>query len=283
MVLRALLRHSARLCLTLLLAGLLGATLARFAPAFGVDEADLDPRLGRRVESHRPDALAVLQFYGHYLKRIAVGEFGESPSMQRPIGELLRERLPVSLRSLVIGVGMALATGFGFALLTTAFRSPHVRAVPITASALLLSLPSAGLALLFVILGWPPPIALAALIFPRVYRYCSAALETIADAPHVAAARARGLGASRIWTTHIIRVGGPQLLAVAGVAISIGFPSLVPIEAVCDSPGALQLAWKAALARDMPLLVTMTMVASVIVLLGNAAADFSAERCRRAA
>ena len=64
------------------------------------------------------------------------------------------------------------------------------------------------------------------------------------------------------------------------MAVSIAFPALVPIEAVCDSPGALQLAWKAALARDLPLLVTLTMVASLVVLLGNAAADFSAEAVR---
>ena len=65
------------------------------------------------------------------------------------------------------------------------------------------------------------------------------------------------------------------------MAVTIGFPALVPIEAVCDSPGVLQLAWKAALARDLPLLVTLTMIASAIALLGNAAADFSSEALRR--
>jgi peptide/nickel transport system permease protein len=200
--------------------------------------------------------------------------------LNRPVAQLLRERLPVTLRYLGAGAAIGVVAGVIAAATTILFRSALVRAGPVAVSCLFLSVPSAALALICLIAGWPPWLALAALIFPRVYRYAAAFLGRAEAAPHVLAARARGLGRWRILTRHIVPVAAPQLLSVLGMAISIGFPALVPIEAVTDSAGLGQLAWKAALARDLPLLVTLTMAASVIVLIGNAAADWSADSLR---
>ena len=280
MVPRFIARHALRLILTVLAAGFLGTSLVRLAPAFGVSEEELDPRLSREFQGQRREPPGVFRYYGEFLYGIAHGDFGESPSLQRPIAELLRERLPVSLRNLAVGTGVGILLGFILAVLAAVFRSPLVRVVPVASSTVLLSLPSAALGLLFLLLGWPPALALAALIFPRVYRYSVAILEKCLDAPHVLAAHSRGLSRVRIFCVHVVPQAGPQLFAIAGMAISLGFPALVPIEAVCDSPGLMQLALKATMARDLPLLVILTMVASVVVLIGNAAADVSAEALR---
>ncbi len=48
MLTRVLLRQARRLLLVLLLGGLLGATLVRLGPGFGVDERELDQRLDPR-------------------------------------------------------------------------------------------------------------------------------------------------------------------------------------------------------------------------------------------
>ncbi len=280
MVLRILVRHIARVLLTVLAAGLLGATMVRLAPAFGVSESELDPRFSGQVQLQRAEPPDPLRFYGKYLRGLVTGDLGISPSLQRPIVELLKERLPVSIRSLVIGAAGGVGVAFGLAILAIAFRSPVTRVVPLIGSTVLLSIPSAALGLLFLVAGWPPALALAAVIFPRVYRYAYATLVKSSDAPHVMAAKARGLSSWRILRSHVVPVAGPQLLAIVGMAIGIGFPALVPIEAVCDSPGILQLALKAAVARDLPLLVALTMVASLVILLGNAAADVAAEAVR---
>ncbi|MBS1873410.1 MAG: ABC transporter permease [Acidobacteria bacterium] len=282
MALRFLAKHAVRLVLTVLIAGLLGAALVRIAPAFGVSEQELDPRLSREfVQGQRPEPVGILRYYGQFLYGVAHGDFGESPSLQRPIGELLRERLPVSLENLAFGAGAGIVLGFLCAMVAVVFRSPLARAVPVASSTVLLSLPSAALGLLFLLAGWPPAMALTAVVFPRVYRYSAAVLARSADASHVLAARARGVSPGRILCVHVLPGAAPQLLAIVGMAISLGFPALVPIEAVCDSPGVMQLALKAAMARDLPLLVVLTMVASVVVLIGNAAADISSDVLRR--
>jgi len=52
----------------------------------------------------------------------------------------------------------------------------------------------------------------------------------------------------------------PQLAGLAGIALVLAFGAIIPIEALCDVPGVGQLAWKAALARDLPLLCALALV-----------------------
>ena len=78
--------------------------------------------------------------------------------------------------------------------------------------------------------------------------------------PHVLAARARGLSELRILFWHVVPVVAPQLLAVAGVSVSLAVGAAIPVEALCGLAGVGQLAWQAALARDLPLLVNITVL-----------------------
>lgn len=92
------------------------ATLVRFAPGFGVEERELDPRWNAQsVEALRQqNALhqGVISFYFHYLSALAHGDLGESDSLKRPVRELLRQRLPVTGGSVIRGLGIAwLAAG----------------------------------------------------------------------------------------------------------------------------------------------------------------------------
>jgi ABC-type dipeptide/oligopeptide/nickel transport system permease component len=47
----------------------------------------------------------------------------------------------------------------------------------------------------------------------------------------------------------------------------------IPIEALCGLAGVGQLAWQAALARDLPLLVNITILVTLVTLLANSGAD----------
>jgi ABC-type dipeptide/oligopeptide/nickel transport system permease component len=60
---------------------------------------------------------------------------------------------------------------------------------------------------------------------------------------------------------------------VAGVTVSMAFTAAIPVEALCDMPGIGQLAWKAALARDLELLVMLTMIVTTVTLLANSGAE----------
>ena len=93
-------------------------------------------------------------------------------------------------------------------------------------------------------------------------------------------AQAKGLNTSRIFFCHILLPVAPQVLALAGISVSLALTAAIPVEALCDLPGIGQLAWKAALARDLPLLVNLTMIVTLVTLLANSACDLLGQRFR---
>jgi peptide/nickel transport system permease protein len=278
-LLRQLSRQGRRILLTLLLGGLLGATLVRLGPGFGVDERELDTRLSAqsqqaiRAERARDNNIAA--FYFRYLGGLVHGDFGFSRSLNRPVSELLKERLPVTVVSLACGVLGGVSVGLALALLTVWWRAPGADVVPAVLSGLCLAAPAAVIALVFLWMGAPTRWAIALVVFPHVYRYAKNQLVATSQAPHVVAAQAKGLSGWRVLWAHIFTPAAPQLAALAGISVSLAFGASIPIEVICDTPGVGQLAWRAALDRDLPLLVTITVLVALMTLLVNGVADIA--------
>jgi peptide/nickel transport system permease protein len=65
----------------------------------------------------------------------------------------------------------------------------------------------------------------------------------------------------------------PQLLALAAASVSLAIGAAIPIEAICDVPGLGKLAWNAAMARDLPLLVNLTMIVAVATTAATAVSE----------
>ncbi len=266
---------------------LVSATMVRFAPGNGVSERELDPRWrAESVEALR-QAQALHQglpsYYLHYLSALAHGDLGESDSLKRPVRELLLRRLPVTSGSVVRGLGVAWLAAVLLASLGLACRGWLFEASTTAFNSLLLSLPSAVVAMLAVHLRTPVFCAIAVVVFPRLYSYIRNLLIRAYDQPHVLAARARGLGNRAILFRHVLPLAAPPLLALLGVSFAISFGAAIPIEALCDSPGLGQLAWQAALSRDLPLIVNVTLVVSLIMLAANSIADLAGRTFARSA
>ena len=280
---RQLLRQASRILLTITLGGLLGATLVRLGPGFGVDERELDSRLSaesqRAIRSERARDNNIASFYLRYLTGLLHGDFGFSESLNRPVSELLKERLPLTLVSLGYGVLLGVSTGLALALLTVWWRAPGAELAPALLSGLCLATPAAVVALLFLWMGpwigranrW----AIALVVFPHVYRYAKNQLIASSQSPHVMAAEAKGLSGWRVLWAHVFTPAAPQLAALAGISVSLAFGASIPIEVICDTPGVGQLAWRAALDRDLPLLVTITVLVALMTLVVNSVADLA--------
>jgi len=278
-------RHLAAFAVTTLIAGLLGATLVRFGPGFESDEQQLDPRLDAQSiqalrDSHSQER-NLLSFYGHFLGRMATGDFGFSRSLARPVSELLSERAKVTLR--LLGTGLAGGWILGLALAVTAamWRAPLFDVTAAATSSFFLCVPTAVFALLLFLTNGPVRFAIALLIFPKVFRYARNLLADAYAQPHVLTARARGLSEARVFFWHVAPWTAPPLLALAGVSLGVAFGAAIPIEVLCDLPGIGQLAWKAALARDLPVLVSLTIVVAAVTQLTNSASDMAIALCQR--
>jgi peptide/nickel transport system permease protein len=282
-VLGQLLRHGRRILFTVLLGGLLGATLVRLGPGFGVDERELDSRLSaesqQAIRAERARDSNIASFYVRYLVGIAHGDLGFSQSLNRPVSQLLKERLPLTLVSLGYGVLGGVSLGLALALLTVWWRAPGADLLPALLSGLCLAAPAAVIALVFLWLSpWIAAAtrwAIALVVFPHVYRYAKNQLVAVSQSPHVVAAQARGLSSWRVLWAHVFAPATPQLAALAGISVSLAFGASIPIEVICDTPGVGQLAWRAALDRDLPLLVTITVLIALMTLVVNSLADIA--------
>jgi len=277
MLSRKIARHGITLVLTILLGALLSATLMRLAPGFDVDEQQLDPRLNAEsvhaLREARSGQRNILHFYFVSLQHALHGDLGTSLSLGQPVSRLLRQRLPLTLR--LVGVGLLLSWTAALALSLSAawMRISAYDAATTVVSSIFLCLPAAVLALLSVLWNVPGSIAIGLIVFPRVYRYTRNLMTKAQGLPHVITARAKGLSQFRIILWHVIPVISPQLLAVAGVSVSIAIGATIPVEALCGLAGVGQLAWQAALARDLPLLMNITVLVTLVTLLANSGAD----------
>jgi len=272
------------LALLSLLGGLLGATLVRFAPGYGMDESELDPRLSQAsrdaIRSQHELHSGLLAYYGNYLVRAAHGDFGRSEWLNRPIAGLLEERFPLTLRSVMLGVLTAWFAAIALALAGLASRGWLLELTGTLASGFLIALPAAVVALAAMYLRAPVFVAIGAVTFPKVFRYLRNLLAHAYEQPYVLAARARGIGQARLLFRHVLRLVAPPVAALLGVSISMAFGAAIPMEALCDSPGIGQLAWLAALNRDLPLIMNLTLVVTLITVAANSAADLLHEEAQ---
>lgn len=271
----------------ILVGGLLSATLVRLAPGFDVDEEQLDSRLSGESVAALRQARArdrnIARFYLHYLGRALRGDLGESRTLNRPVRELLAQRLPVTARVAGLGLLAGWFCAVVVALVATMARRVTLDLVATLLAAVFLSLPAAVLALLFVFANAPACMVIALVVFPKVFSYARNLLAKSYDSPHLITAYAKGVGPLRILLWHVLPVTGSQLLAVAGISVSIALGAAVPVESLCGIAGIGQLAWQAALGRDLPLLVNLTVLVTVITLATNWGSEIAGQRLRMGA
>jgi peptide/nickel transport system permease protein len=277
-------RHGIVLMATVLLGGLLSATLVRLAPGFDTDEQQLDPRLNSEslhaLRENRRDQHSIFSFYLHSLRNAARGDLGTSISLGQPVSRLLRDRAPLTLRLAGMGLLLSWAAAMALALSAAWFRVAAYDAFTTIVSGLFVCLPAAVLALLSVLWNVPGSLAIALIVFPSVYRYARNLLAKAQAMACITTARAKGLSDLHILFWHVVPVITPQLLALAGVSVSLAVGAAIPVEALCGLAGVGQLAWQAALARDLPLLVNITILVTLVTLLANFSADVIGEMLR---
>jgi peptide/nickel transport system permease protein len=277
MLARRIARHGLTLLATVLLGGFLAAVLVRLAPGFDSDESQLDPHLSaesvQALRQTRIEQRNIFSFYFYSLERAAHGDLGISISLGQPVSTLLRDRAPLTLRLAGMGLLLGWASALALALSAAWLRASTYDAFSTVISGMFLCIPAAVLALLSVLWNLPGSLAIALIIFPSVYRYARNLLAKAQSMPHIITARAKGLSRLHILFWHVIPVVLPQMLALAGVSVSIAIGAAIPVEALCGLAGVGQLAWQAALARDLPLLVNITILVTLVTLLANFSAD----------
>lgn len=150
--------------------------------------------------------------------------------------------------------------------------------LPDLSASLLLSMPAAVTAYLCLNAGVGAPAVLTMVLTPRLYRFTRNLLRQAYGADHIAMARARGVREWPILRLHVLPAVNPQLFALGAASLSMAVGAAIPVEAILDSAGLGRLAWEAAMARDFPLLVNLTMLIALATATATGISE-AAARC----
>jgi peptide/nickel transport system permease protein len=263
-LLRSLARASA-----LVLLVMVGSTLlVRLAPGYLSDAREMDARYGNTVRAELAQESARSHSLPQMLMREARGwlrgDAGVSRQFGVPVRELIGPRLAVTgdllLRSLLLGWALALCAAV---LASTRRKSGMAWQAPAT---LLLAIPTAAMATVCLVAGSGGPVlVMALLIAARDFKFLYRLLRQAWLAPHLLQARAQGIRIRRLLAVHMAPAIAAQLAALAGLSMVTALSALVPVEVLFDVPGLGHLAWNAAMNRDLPVLLAVTLLMSVAV------------------
>lgn len=235
------------------------------APGYFSDEREMDAVHGQAAQLRRSELNAKQATIGRVLLNeifeLSHGDLGTSRQFGLPVGELLRASLPSSGRTLVSALGL----GWTFALalsLPLSFRRCRTLdlAVALTTVAFL-AIPVSALAIFSLLLGHDSPaLVLGLVVGVRDLKLLHKQLRTIWQEPFLLHARAQGLSVLRILSGHVFPALRYELSSIALMSFTLALSALVPVEVVFDRAGIGKLAWTAAMNRDLPLLVGVTIL-----------------------
>jgi peptide/nickel transport system permease protein len=266
------LRALLRIPLTIFFVGLFVIALVRLAPGYGIDEREMDLRFNAEsIEKLRGTPVPFGRALKSHVGRMLRGEWGTSETFGIPVDQLLAERWTTTLASVVFGLVLA----WIFALLWAGFGTVY-RPLDWSGSALsisLLSFPSGLLAILLFLAGAPVSAGIAIAVFPQIHRYVRQLANDALDQPCIFAAAARGVGRLALIVRHVRSLIFPQLLALIGSSAATAVSAAIPMEALCGSPGLGQLAWRAAMGRDLALLLPLVLCMTAVIQLASVASE----------
>jgi peptide/nickel transport system permease protein len=127
----------------------------------------------------------------------------------------------------------------------------------------------------FVAHAFLPLCALVATTLPSIVRHVRAGVIEAAQAPAVQAARGHGIARSRITLRYVLPLAANPLVSLAGLSIATLLSASLLIEVVMSWPGLGPLLVDALLAKDVHVVLSASMLASALLVVGNLAADLT--------
>ncbi len=240
-----------------------------------------------------------------FLGRLLVLDLGWSHIQQAPVMELVLERVPATLLLMVAAILVAVAAGMLLGILAAmrhrtwidgvlSVLALVVYATPqfwlglmliVLFSVTLGVLPSGGMMTIATTLSWGeraldigrhlilPSLTLGLFYVALYTRLMRASMLEVFTLDFITTARAKGLSETRIGFVHAARNALLPVVTLAGVQIGHILGGSILVETVFGWPGLGRLVFDALLQRDLPLLLGVLLVSSVVVVLVNLAVD----------
>ena len=297
-----LLRRVGQAILVLVVVSVVTFLLTRLLPGdsakaiLGERASNLQLRTFRH--EHGYDRSVFVQYWD-YLVRLVHGDLGFSYRQNQSVVGLIKQNVPPTALLMGASILVAVVIAVPVGLLQAAYQKRPFDHLATGAAFVFYSMPSFWLGILLVYvfavklqvfpagapggdlgailrnpMGLVLPIATLALItvaeFTRYMR--SSALDNLAEG-YAGTARAKGASEPRIWFRHILRNAAIPIITLLGMRLPNLFGGALITEGVFNYPGMGLLFWNATQSHDYPVLLALTLIASVATVVGSLLAD----------
>ena len=227
----------------------------------------------------------------HWAEAAATGDFGRSFLYREPVGELVRQRLPVTLTLGIAGLAVALLVAVPLGITAALAEGTLLDRLLMLVALFGQAIPSFWLGLLLIIwlgldLGWLPinglddwtgyilpAVTLAFSAIPAMMRLTRSGMVDALRADYIRTARAKGLGWLSIVGKHALRNAAMPLVAITAVQLGFMLGGSIVVESVFNLPGLGYLAWESISKNDFPVVQAIVLILAVFYVGLTLAAD----------
>ncbi len=240
-----------------------------------------------------------------YVKNLAQGDLGLSFSQQKPVLEVLAERIPNTLLLVVTALMIAIFLGVLLGAVAGWMSGTRFDTFIMTASVTMYSIPTfaLGIVLLMVFaylipifplggittpasgyegfeiirdVGWHMFLPAFSIVIWYVGEYVILTRSSMIDVmgqEYITTAHAKGLRKFKILKNHALRNAMLPVITITGVNLAFAAAGVIEAETVFAWPGVGRLAYDAVSTRDYPLLQGVFMLFAFAIVLANLAID----------
>jgi peptide/nickel transport system permease protein len=269
-----------------------------------------DPAIAMAGEERDPNVIAYLRGkfhldeplpvrYGYWLKGVVQGDLGESVRIQRPVTELILEKLPVTLELAGIAMAIALVIGISAGIVSAVYKDTWIDYVANVFALWGLSTPNFWLGILLILffavrLGWFPASGyvspfedlgenLRSMILPAfvlgnalaavLMRHTRSAMLQVLSSDYVRTARAKGLDERVVILRHALRNALIPVVTLTALQLGELLSGAVLTEQVFSIPGFGKLIVDAVFNRDYSVVQGVVLFTASAYILLNLLAD----------
>jgi ABC-type dipeptide/oligopeptide/nickel transport system permease component len=232
----------------------------------------------------------VAQYFAFVAKAVT-GDFGMSLRARRPVSELIRERLPNSLRLAAFAMSISLAIALPLGVLAAVKKGTGLDRTAQVIAVLGQSLPTFWVAIVLVEvvagrLQWLPAggsDSFASYILPGftlgwfvvagLMRLLRSGMLEVLDAEYVKLARVKGVAEHRVVWLHAFKNALIPVVTFAGIYFAILVTTAIVVETVFAWPGLGRLAYEGISSRDFPVIQAVVLTTAAIVAVVNLGVD----------
>jgi peptide/nickel transport system permease protein len=231
--------------------------------------------------------------YWLFLKSAMQGDFGRSIKGQMPVLDLIKERLPNSIRLALVSLLITVTLAFPLGVTAAVKKGTAVDTLANLIAVLGQSLPQfwVGIVLIQVFavhLRWLPVAGNSSLwhyILPGftlgwflvagIMRLLRSSMLDVLDSEFIKLARIKGVsGRSVVWK-HALKNAVMPVLTYAAIYLAILITGAILVETVFAWPGIGQLIYQGIVYRDFPVIQAVVLLTAVIVVSVNFVVDIT--------